>query len=65
MFLGSDRGCGGVTAASAGTNDQPFVVWGGIQGQDLQDGEESLGTPAFSPWPGEQDVTALNWACSQ
>lgn len=33
--------------------------------RDLQDGEESLGTPAFSPWPGEQDLTDSNWACSQ
>lgn len=56
MFLGSNRGCGKVTATSAGTNGQSSMVWGGIQGRDLQDGEERLGTPAFSPWSGEQDL---------
>lgn len=46
--LGSNRGCGGVTAASAGTAGHSSLLWGGIQGQAWQDGEDSLETPAFS-----------------
>lgn len=40
MFPGPNGGVGRVTTASAGTNGQSSLVWGGIQGRDLQDGGE-------------------------